>query len=335
MRCPKCDFENPDEARFCAGCGAKLEQACPACDAPVQRDQRFCQNCGHKLGAGAPAREVADSRLRSDARPDSYTPKHLAERILNSREALVGERKQVTVLFSDVKGSLYPDGLTEVAEELGGHYERGEVWAKAAAYNLLAAEKAKLQYAYEDASQFAHKALEAAEKAPGLEEERTKASVLLDSVAITPSNVFSLWLNINAALVLAAEESTRDASFAVDLKATEPAQLTDKAPADSLKRAVEFRNKLDLLRAKNDLEPTDVFVDPSGEEVIPAEVFANSEHVLDSLLDFIVVVFSKDELLIGEYYKDHGLSGKKPSDVFGLVDLANRRIDQLLKRLNQ
>ena len=44
--------------------------------------------------------------------PDSYTPKHLAERIINSKAALEGERKQVTVLFADVKGSM------ELAEQL-------------------------------------------------------------------------------------------------------------------------------------------------------------------------------------------------------------------------
>jgi class 3 adenylate cyclase len=38
--------------------------------------------------------------------PDSYTPKHLAEKILTSKAALEGERKQVTVLFADLKGSM-------------------------------------------------------------------------------------------------------------------------------------------------------------------------------------------------------------------------------------
>jgi class 3 adenylate cyclase len=44
--------------------------------------------------------------------PLSYTPKHLAEKILTSRSALEGERKQVTVLFADVKGSM------DLAEQL-------------------------------------------------------------------------------------------------------------------------------------------------------------------------------------------------------------------------
>jgi class 3 adenylate cyclase/tetratricopeptide (TPR) repeat protein len=62
---------------------------------------RFCNGCGQGL-AGAPAPTTA-SRF---ATPDAYTPKHLAEKILTSKSALEGERKQVTVLFADLKGSM-------------------------------------------------------------------------------------------------------------------------------------------------------------------------------------------------------------------------------------
>ena len=84
--------------RFCAGCGAGLTLACAACSANNQPGERFCGECGKPLAAAAkesPPRE-----------PRSYTPKHLAEKILTSRSALQGERKQVTVLFANVKGSM-------------------------------------------------------------------------------------------------------------------------------------------------------------------------------------------------------------------------------------
>ena len=61
------------------------------------RRTKFCGECGD----AARAAETADSRL-----PESYTPKHLAEKILTSKAALEGERKQVTVLFADLKGSM-------------------------------------------------------------------------------------------------------------------------------------------------------------------------------------------------------------------------------------
>jgi class 3 adenylate cyclase len=99
-RCPQCNHENPPGARFCNGCGARAELACAQCSQVNPSGSRFCNGCGAKLGDPAPA--GPQPRFTS---PESYTPKHLAERILNSKTALEGERKQVTVLFADMKGS--------------------------------------------------------------------------------------------------------------------------------------------------------------------------------------------------------------------------------------
>ena len=97
MKCPRCQSQNREGVRFCEQCGLRLELACPSCGAPVAPDAKFCGACGAALGAGPAERFAA---------PHAYTPKHLAERILTSREALEGERKQVTVLFADLKGSM-------------------------------------------------------------------------------------------------------------------------------------------------------------------------------------------------------------------------------------
>ncbi len=99
MKCPRCQFENRKEIRFCEECGAKLEQACPSCGAAVPPDRKFCGACGQALSdAPHPAPKFGS--------PQSYTPKHLVEKILTSKSALEGERKQVTVLFADLKGSM-------------------------------------------------------------------------------------------------------------------------------------------------------------------------------------------------------------------------------------
>jgi class 3 adenylate cyclase/tetratricopeptide (TPR) repeat protein len=100
-RCPQCNHENPPGARFCNGCGARAELPCAQCSQVNPSGSRFCNGCGAKLGDPAPA--GPQPRFTS---PESYTPKHLAERILNSKTALEGERKQVTVLFADLKGSM-------------------------------------------------------------------------------------------------------------------------------------------------------------------------------------------------------------------------------------
>jgi class 3 adenylate cyclase/tetratricopeptide (TPR) repeat protein len=101
MRCAQCQQENPPGARFCNRCGAELPVACAACRHVNVPGSRFCGQCGRPLGAapGSPPAERYTS-------PESYTPHHLAERILTSRSALEGERKLVTVLFADLKGSL-------------------------------------------------------------------------------------------------------------------------------------------------------------------------------------------------------------------------------------
>src|SRR5262250_2504389 len=101
MRCPQCQQDNPAEARFCNGCGARFQLACPSCSHVNPSGSRFCNGCGTKLGEQTAA--GAEPRFSS---PESYTPKHLAEKILTSKAALEGERKHVTVLFADLKGSM-------------------------------------------------------------------------------------------------------------------------------------------------------------------------------------------------------------------------------------
>jgi hypothetical protein len=100
MLCPSCSHENPRDAGFCGQCGASLAKpvTCSSCGRESPHSQKFCNGC---------SRPLADPARRGAApEPRSYTPKHLAEKILTSRSALEGERKQVTVLFADVKGSM-------------------------------------------------------------------------------------------------------------------------------------------------------------------------------------------------------------------------------------
>jgi predicted ATPase/class 3 adenylate cyclase len=99
MQCPRCQARNREGRRFCAECGAALALPCPACGFSNEPGEKFCGGCGQPLLSPPPA-------APKFASPRAYTPKHLADRILTSRSALAGERKQVTVLFADLKGSL-------------------------------------------------------------------------------------------------------------------------------------------------------------------------------------------------------------------------------------
>jgi class 3 adenylate cyclase/tetratricopeptide (TPR) repeat protein len=120
VRCPNCQAENPAGNRFCEQCGVPLEQRCVACSAVLRAGARFCGACGAPVAAAsaAAAAPVAASPATAPAPPSpvprapGYTPRHLAEKILSSRSALEGERRQVTVLFADVAG------FTSLAERL-------------------------------------------------------------------------------------------------------------------------------------------------------------------------------------------------------------------------
>src|SRR5215831_8750131 len=100
MQCSRCRADNRQGRRFCAECGASLALPCPACGFSNEPGEKFCGGCGAPLGSSP---TVAEPKFGA---PESYTPKHLAERILTSKNALEGERKQVTVLFADLKSSM-------------------------------------------------------------------------------------------------------------------------------------------------------------------------------------------------------------------------------------
>src|SRR5687768_643768 len=95
MRCSRCRHENRFGAKFCDECGAHLVSLC------ARPTAKFCSDCGSPaapLGPATPSQQVGA--------PKAYTPRHLTEKILTSKAALEGERKQVTILFADLIGSM-------------------------------------------------------------------------------------------------------------------------------------------------------------------------------------------------------------------------------------
>src|ERR1700693_3133226 len=97
MLCAKCNKDNPSDASFCEGCGAKLELICPACKASVSPEARFCKKCGTAIGAPKADADAGVSFARSQNKvTDTADASPLIE----------GERKTVTALFADIKGSM-------------------------------------------------------------------------------------------------------------------------------------------------------------------------------------------------------------------------------------
>ena len=97
MLCSRCRAENSAGRRFCAACGASLAPTCSVCGFANDVDAKFCGGCGRAL-------TPPPGSKGGSAYPQP--PAHLAAKILRSRDALEGERKQVTVLLTDLRGSL-------------------------------------------------------------------------------------------------------------------------------------------------------------------------------------------------------------------------------------
>jgi class 3 adenylate cyclase len=113
MQCPKCQFENRENAKFCSECGHKFDVTCPSCNAANRIGSKFCDECGHKLTAKPTplSKELSfDEKL---AKIQKYLPKGLSDKILSQKDRIEGERKQATVMFCDM------EGFAQLSEKLG------------------------------------------------------------------------------------------------------------------------------------------------------------------------------------------------------------------------
>src|SRR6266851_1423978 len=103
MHCPSCNSENPQGKKFCLQCGARLEGRCPQCGSENPPSARFCGDCGASLGAATSATQTQHRSSSVVAEPPGSVVLEHEGRAAN--EGLEGERKTVTALFADIKGS--------------------------------------------------------------------------------------------------------------------------------------------------------------------------------------------------------------------------------------
>ena len=146
-------------------------------------------------------------------------------------------------------------------------------------------------------------------------------------LGMTPSHVFGLWANINA-VITGLAKSTENSAAERQLKSLTSQTFSGKTPGDVLQQVGIFRNKLDAYGNRRNVPPTKVYRNASGNKITPSVVFLNSGHVLDSMAR--LMIRTDPNHLISGYYRQQQLSGKTPSDVFGIVELANRRLDIIM-----
>lgn len=123
MQCPRCEFDNREDAKFCKKCGTKIELACPGCGTRFFPFDKYCDECGYDL-----RKTVKGSNVDSTS-TDSYTTGFLTNNHIKE-SPLDGERKQVTVLFSDLSGytalseKLDPEELKEITIRIFGEVSK-------------------------------------------------------------------------------------------------------------------------------------------------------------------------------------------------------------------
>ncbi len=150
-------------------------------------------------------------------------------------------------------------------------------------------------------------------------------------LGLKPSNVFALWDSVNRSM-LAYADAAQAPALKTKMAGMAPESFSGKKPGDVLMRVGEFRQRLDLVAAKVGHPATEIFTDPSGAAVTPSVVYVNSGYVLDQLINCVITV--DQSIPVTPLYAAPTYSGKTPSDVFGLVDLAVRRMDLILQHMN-
>ena len=122
MQCPECNTGNPEGAKFCLKCGVKLVLVCPQCKTELPPHAEFCIACGTQL-VTPPSEAMREPGLgRLTEALERLVPREFAERLLATRGQVGKERRMVTILFSDVKGStamaedLDPEEVMEIME---------------------------------------------------------------------------------------------------------------------------------------------------------------------------------------------------------------------------
>ena len=120
MKCPKCQFENPEDSMFCGACGSPLEieVICPNCGSKPPAGFKFCNKCGHNLSEPKEVHPKDDSGSL-DTMPKAATGDIQATAPAAEVRAPEAERRQLTVMFCDLVGSTNLSGQLD-PEDLRG-----------------------------------------------------------------------------------------------------------------------------------------------------------------------------------------------------------------------
>lgn len=142
---------------------------------------------------------------------------------------------------------------------------------------------------------------------------------------LTPNQVFSIWVNIDDCLEIVADLTLNSDHAKQTFRDISLKTYKGKEPGDVLLQVVVFRDRLNQLREQGGQSFVSVY-EPRKTEIVPRDVYMNSGHIQDALIESMIVE-KHPELFVSQFYTRHHYTDKTPSDVFAMVELANRKLE--------
>jgi|APSaa5957512535_1039671.scaffolds.fasta_scaffold109352_1 hypothetical protein len=142
---------------------------------------------------------------------------------------------------------------------------------------------------------------------------------------ITPNGPYRIWTAINAVLPDYAMLKG-GAALRAKVEGLTAVPVSGKKPGEVLRQGMQFKGVLEALRERQKLNNIDIYTDPLGRDVTPGVVYVNAGFGLDGIVECYHLALNDPDATHGKYYGVPAASGKTPSDVYALVELATRRL---------
>ncbi len=147
---------------------------------------------------------------------------------------------------------------------------------------------------------------------------------------LTPSLVYGMWANINDIVLAIGGAVLADPVVRGRVGDIETKPFFAKEPGDLLKKIAGFHDRLNRLRVRDGLKANHLLV-PVGGQAAVGDIFIHSGHVLDELAEWLITKTGPNKL-ITRFYERRDFSDRTFSDIYGLIDLADRRLTMILEK---
>lgn len=155
------------------------------------------------------------------------------------------------------------------------------------------------------------------------------APALGSELPMKPEPNYSIWLNINEAVIAVARITAGNEKWVAELAEMHPGNFSGKEPRDVLIEVVAFSRQINHLRQGFDDELSPIHLSADYDAIDPGTVYRSSGRILAAMAEYLICVGGND-LMIARFFQRRRFPDIAPSDVFSIVDLASRRLDNLM-----